>query len=243
MRPGSPECGSRSVRPAARGTAPADQGAVPTEDLNAIRRLQALMDIARVVGGDESIPSVLDAIARVLTDTVGFAGVVINVYRPAVGRLRGGHRRRVRPRCASSCSAPPTTRPGSSSSSTSGSTGAARTSSPRARSTGRPPPSARASCPSRSRSATTTGLAPRRRAVRPLPRLRRRDPRDHLPRRAGLRAALVRHRARLPRRRRPPRRARARAGPPHRRGRRHRAALEHLLAVSRSSPRRSRSSR
>jgi diguanylate cyclase (GGDEF)-like protein len=55
---------------------------VPTEDLNAIRRLQALMDIARVVGGDESIPSVLDAIARVLTDTVGFAGVVINVYRP-----------------------------------------------------------------------------------------------------------------------------------------------------------------
>jgi len=40
------------------------------------------MDIARVVGGDESIPSVLDAIARVLTDTVGFAGVVINVYRP-----------------------------------------------------------------------------------------------------------------------------------------------------------------
>ena len=60
----------------------ADHGAVPTEDLNAIRRLQALMDITRVVGGDESIPSVLDAIARVLTDTVGFAGVVINVYRP-----------------------------------------------------------------------------------------------------------------------------------------------------------------
>src|SRR6185436_2724827 len=57
-------------------------GAVPTEDLNAIRRLQALMDIARVVGGDESIPSVLDAIARVLTDTVGFAGVVINGRRP-----------------------------------------------------------------------------------------------------------------------------------------------------------------
>ena len=56
---------------------------MPTEDLNAIRRLQALMDIARVVvGGDESIPSVLDAIARVLTDTVGFAGVVINVHRP-----------------------------------------------------------------------------------------------------------------------------------------------------------------
>src|SRR3954463_12983439 len=52
------------------------------EDMNAIRRLQALMEITRLVGGDESIPSVLDAIARVLTETVGFAGVVINVYRP-----------------------------------------------------------------------------------------------------------------------------------------------------------------
>jgi diguanylate cyclase (GGDEF)-like protein len=55
---------------------------VPTEDINAIRRLQALMDITRLVRGDESIPSVLDAIAHVLADTVGFAGVVINVYRP-----------------------------------------------------------------------------------------------------------------------------------------------------------------
>jgi len=55
---------------------------VPTEDLNAIRRLQALMEVTRVVGGDESIQTVLDAIARVLTETVGFAGVVINVYRP-----------------------------------------------------------------------------------------------------------------------------------------------------------------
>jgi diguanylate cyclase (GGDEF)-like protein len=55
---------------------------VPGEDLNAIRRLQALMEVTRVVGGDESIQSVLDAIARTLTQTVGFAGVVINVYRP-----------------------------------------------------------------------------------------------------------------------------------------------------------------
>jgi hypothetical protein len=55
---------------------------VPTEDLNTIRRLQALMEVTRVVGCDESIQTVLDAIARVLTETVGFAGVVINVYRP-----------------------------------------------------------------------------------------------------------------------------------------------------------------
>jgi diguanylate cyclase (GGDEF)-like protein len=55
---------------------------VAIEHINAIRRLQALMDITRVVGGAESIPTVLDAIAHVLTETVGFAGVVINVYRP-----------------------------------------------------------------------------------------------------------------------------------------------------------------
>src|SRR4051812_1269695 len=40
------------------------------------------MEVTRVVAGDESIQSVLDAIARALTETVGFAGVVINVYRP-----------------------------------------------------------------------------------------------------------------------------------------------------------------
>jgi diguanylate cyclase (GGDEF)-like protein len=55
---------------------------MPAEDLNAIRRLQGLMEITRLVGGDESIPSVLAAIARMLTETVGFSGVVINVYRP-----------------------------------------------------------------------------------------------------------------------------------------------------------------
>jgi diguanylate cyclase (GGDEF)-like protein len=55
---------------------------MPAEDLNAIRRLQGLMEITRQVGGDESIPSMLAAIARMLTETVGFAGVVINVYRP-----------------------------------------------------------------------------------------------------------------------------------------------------------------
>ena len=53
-----------------------------TEDIHAIRRVQALIEVTRLVGGTESIQSVLDAIARVLTETVGFRGVVINVYRP-----------------------------------------------------------------------------------------------------------------------------------------------------------------
>jgi len=52
------------------------------EDVHAIRRVQALIEVTRLVGGTESIQSVLDAIAHVLTETVGFAGVVINVYRP-----------------------------------------------------------------------------------------------------------------------------------------------------------------
>jgi diguanylate cyclase (GGDEF)-like protein len=56
--------------------------AMPAEDLNAIRRLQGLMEITRLAGTDESTPSVLEAIARVLTQTVGFSGVVINLYRP-----------------------------------------------------------------------------------------------------------------------------------------------------------------
>jgi diguanylate cyclase (GGDEF)-like protein len=64
------------------GAARADDPGMSAEDLHAIRRLQGLMEITRLVGGDESIPSVLLAIARMLTETAGFAGVVINVYRP-----------------------------------------------------------------------------------------------------------------------------------------------------------------
>jgi diguanylate cyclase (GGDEF)-like protein len=60
----------------------ADVTDVPSEDIHAIRRVQALIEVTRLVGGTESIQSVLDAIAHVLTETVGFAGVVINVYRP-----------------------------------------------------------------------------------------------------------------------------------------------------------------
>jgi diguanylate cyclase (GGDEF)-like protein len=54
---------------------------MPTNDLSAIRRLQGLMDILHLAGG-ESIPALLDAITAMLTETVGYAGVVINVYRP-----------------------------------------------------------------------------------------------------------------------------------------------------------------
>jgi diguanylate cyclase (GGDEF)-like protein len=54
---------------------------MPSTDLSAIRRLQGLMDILHLAGG-ESIPALLEAITAMLTETVGYAGVVINIYRP-----------------------------------------------------------------------------------------------------------------------------------------------------------------
>jgi diguanylate cyclase (GGDEF)-like protein len=54
---------------------------MPNHDLSAIHRLQGLMDILHLVG-EESIPTLLTAITDMLAKTVGFTGVVINVYRP-----------------------------------------------------------------------------------------------------------------------------------------------------------------
>jgi diguanylate cyclase (GGDEF)-like protein len=55
---------------------------MPVENLIAIRRLQRLMDMTDLMAGDDAMPSLLEAIAEVLEQTVGFAGVVINAYRP-----------------------------------------------------------------------------------------------------------------------------------------------------------------
>jgi diguanylate cyclase (GGDEF)-like protein len=54
---------------------------MPNHDLSAIHRLQGLMDILHLVG-EESIPTLLTAITAMLAKTIGFTGVVINVYRP-----------------------------------------------------------------------------------------------------------------------------------------------------------------
>jgi diguanylate cyclase (GGDEF)-like protein len=53
------------------------------EELTAIRRLQALVELTRLVGEEERGGAFLDEIAQLLSETVGFAGVVINVHRPA----------------------------------------------------------------------------------------------------------------------------------------------------------------
>ncbi|HEX5898225.1 MAG TPA: GGDEF domain-containing protein [Solirubrobacteraceae bacterium] len=55
---------------------------MPAENLIAISRLQRLMDMTDLMVGDDAIPKLLEEIARVLEETSGFAGVVINAYRP-----------------------------------------------------------------------------------------------------------------------------------------------------------------
>src|SRR5919197_901928 len=53
------------------------------EELTAIRRLEALVELTRLVGAEGPGDAFLDEVARLLADTVGFSGVVINVHRPA----------------------------------------------------------------------------------------------------------------------------------------------------------------
>ena len=55
---------------------------MPAENLIAISRLQRLMDMTDLMVGDDAMPKLLEEIAHVLEETVGFAGVVINAYRP-----------------------------------------------------------------------------------------------------------------------------------------------------------------
>jgi diguanylate cyclase (GGDEF)-like protein len=55
---------------------------MPLQNVITIRRLQRLMDMTDLMVGDDAIAQLLEEIARVLEQTVGFAAVVINAYRP-----------------------------------------------------------------------------------------------------------------------------------------------------------------
>ncbi|MGH2867631.1 MAG: putative bifunctional diguanylate cyclase/phosphodiesterase [Solirubrobacteraceae bacterium] len=44
-------------------------------------QLRALLDLARLVRGDSSLPEILAAVAQMVSDTLGFETVVINLYR------------------------------------------------------------------------------------------------------------------------------------------------------------------
>ena len=160
-----------------------------SDQLVALQRVQGLLDVARLVGSDRSLDSVLSEIARTISEALGFQGVAFNLYRPGVGRLHRQHRPRQRGDVRDAARrdlrlvglGAPAARIASSA--------AAPTSSRTARSTGPTPSSARATCPTGRRRAGDGRLGARRRAVRALPALRRPPARHRLGRRAGLRHA------------------------------------------------------
>jgi diguanylate cyclase (GGDEF)-like protein len=51
--------------------------------LNPISPLRGLLEVTRLVRTVEELPELLDAIARTISETLGFRTVVINLYRPA----------------------------------------------------------------------------------------------------------------------------------------------------------------
>jgi diguanylate cyclase (GGDEF)-like protein/PAS domain S-box-containing protein len=51
-------------------------------ELTAAAHLRGLLDLARLVRSESGLSEVLAAVARVVSDTLGFATVVINLYRP-----------------------------------------------------------------------------------------------------------------------------------------------------------------
>ena len=54
-----------------------------SDDLDTLARLRGLLDVSRVVRDDESLPDVLSAIARTISESLGYQAVVVNLYRPA----------------------------------------------------------------------------------------------------------------------------------------------------------------
>jgi diguanylate cyclase (GGDEF)-like protein len=56
---------------------------VQNDQLVALQRVQGLLDVTRLVGSDRSLDSVLSAIARTISESLGFEGVAFNLYRPA----------------------------------------------------------------------------------------------------------------------------------------------------------------
>jgi diguanylate cyclase (GGDEF)-like protein len=54
-----------------------------SDDLDTLARLRGLLDVSRVVRDDDSLPHVLSAIARTISESLGYQAVVVNLYRPA----------------------------------------------------------------------------------------------------------------------------------------------------------------
>jgi diguanylate cyclase (GGDEF)-like protein/putative nucleotidyltransferase with HDIG domain len=58
-------------------------GSQPAADKDAVDRLRGLLDVAHAVHGGGDLRPLLEAIARVVSDSLGFGAVVINLHRPA----------------------------------------------------------------------------------------------------------------------------------------------------------------
>src|SRR5712691_674283 len=56
-------------------------GPAPSEDVS-LRRLHGLLEVTRLVRGDADLPTLLAAIARTVAESLGFATVAVNLYRP-----------------------------------------------------------------------------------------------------------------------------------------------------------------
>ncbi len=52
------------------------------EDIETIARLRGLLDVTRVVRGEDELQAVLSAVARTIAETLGYRAVVVNLYRP-----------------------------------------------------------------------------------------------------------------------------------------------------------------
>jgi diguanylate cyclase (GGDEF)-like protein len=66
-----------------RPTASRPHPAVAPNDLSAIARLRALLDVTRLVRAETDTAAIMDAIAGTIATSLGFRTVVVNTYRPA----------------------------------------------------------------------------------------------------------------------------------------------------------------
>ncbi len=60
--------------------------------------LRGLLEVTRLLRAQGKLPELLDAIARTIGESLGYATVAINLYRPGMGRLPRQHRPRLRGR-------------------------------------------------------------------------------------------------------------------------------------------------
>src|SRR3954465_8465870 len=52
-------------------------------DRSAVAPLRALLEVTRLVGSEVDVHAVLEAVARTISETLGFRTVAVNLYRPA----------------------------------------------------------------------------------------------------------------------------------------------------------------